>query len=1264
MECTMLRWLLLLVLAPTTKTQQTLTDCPNPWIVNNASCYNFVPSTDMTYQEASIACLQSYSTLVSVNSADEHRFLQNWLNKHDSLRRDWFTSGYRDLTGRLLWESDGSAILTDYFPSPSDRNKTVVDPVTKIEYNQIVYRFFRGAQNEYSWAWSRLMKTSPFICELSLQDSWKLYQQKRDFSYGANTTDPNLLEIGPNITYQSPDTIFFETSGHMTTVVLDCQATGYPTPSYRWFRKSASQTNIQWLTSDLGSRYTVTNGRLTITNPDPNVDVSVYTCEASNKLGKVISNPVEVLHGFIDQFSNVPPSAIVATMYMGKEIVCQPPNHNTDLAYQWYKNTVFNFIRPELNAQYFLSRNGRLYISEVQAADHDMYYCAIFMAPKTGQVLANSQAPSRNSMGIQLDVIGENANTYGPDIQDKFPQYFPSVPMVGDKIDVECLAYGRLPLYYSWVRNDGPMHPGATYSDHNRVLTIPKARLEDTGSYTCVVRGDRNTANRTIVISLLAPPSFPFPLQNQHVDADSKLTWMCNAIGVPRPTYTWYKNGVPLLSSAPDGLTINRNILTINKVNAVKHNGMYECEATNVYASSRSSAQLRALSFRPTFKNRPVPSSKQGAEGGNITIACRPEAAPRPTIRWTKNGLEIGTVSPNGDLVLTFLKKGDAGKYTCVADNVHGQANSSCVLLVQDGVVFSEVPADQVIEQNHTASLQCKASYDKSKTDVTYSWMFNSHLIDLTGTVSDDALHYSMPYVQSQDSGMLYILNAQFRNEGEYTCIVSTVTGSISSKAMIQVKGPPGEPGGVHARVSSGSTVPFGKVQIWWQDGETHYYPVHKYAIEYQTHYDEEDGHKWRLLKADILEPDVRSTEYKNWLIYEVTEGLSPGTEYRFTVKAGNNQVGYGPPSEIPSIWYKMISAPPVYAPENLRGGGGSVGELHIEWDPLPRSLWGATSINYWLHYRKKDERNPDGKWQTAVNLTSTVFNTVVGQALYYTPYEVKVQAMNELGKGPNSSIAIIYSAEDMPYNVAPKFIQANAVNATAGIVEWEPIPNTREAAKGTIFAYQVNYWLEGDTRCLGKHEDTARFIRFYGDRGSGLIVGMEYALDYCLNLQFLNRAGLGPKTDNYYIGMNFAPPSHYPEYVTVMSHGNESVRLLWRGVSTIWGEEPVIGYKAWYWDAREDIRSAKIAYFQKTSTGVIHKVEKDVIYKVRMLAYSIGGDGKKSQDVFFTLGGQVMFDPSTTEIMNSAPSMQLSSLLTIILMSVILLVQTIKADL
>lgn len=57
-------------------------------------------------------------------------------------------------------------------------------------------------------------------------------------------------------------------------------------------------------------------------------------------------------------------------------------------------------------------------------------------------------------------------------------------------------------MYYSWVREDGPLHPEAFLKDHNRVLVIPRARLEDTGSYKCVVKGDKYTANRTVHLSL------------------------------------------------------------------------------------------------------------------------------------------------------------------------------------------------------------------------------------------------------------------------------------------------------------------------------------------------------------------------------------------------------------------------------------------------------------------------------------------------------------------------------------------------------------------------------------------------------------------------------------------------------------------------------------------------------------------------------------------------------------------------------------------
>ena len=40
-------------------------------------------------------------------------------------------------------------------------------------------------------------------------------------------------------------------------------------------------------------------------------------------------------------------------------------------------------------------------------------------------------------------------------------------------------------------------------------------------------------------------------------------------------------------------------------------------------------------------------------------------------------------------------------------------------------------------------------------------------------------------------------------------------------------------------------------------------------------------------------------------------------------------------------------------------------------------------------------------------------FNTVLAKELYYTPYQVKVQPINDLGRGPNSSIEVVYSSED-----------------------------------------------------------------------------------------------------------------------------------------------------------------------------------------------------------------------------------------------------------
>ncbi|KAK3764141.1 hypothetical protein RRG08_055937, partial [Elysia crispata] len=642
----------------------------------------------------------------------------------------------------------------------------------------------------------------------------------------------------------------------------------------------------------------------------------------------------------------------------------------------------------------------------------------------------------------------------------------------------------------------------------------------------------------------------------------------------------------------------------------------------------------------PTFALTPVISSMQGAVGGNVSIPCQPQAAPRANIRWEKNGREVGTVHANGDLHLTQLTKQSSGRYTCVATNALGEARSSCNLNVQAQSVIRERPVDRTVLVNGSTTLPCKASYDSSKSDVVYSWTFNNHVIDFTGR-NDDSATYSMPNAVTSQDGTLYITSAKYRHEGMYTCHVTSVTGSISAEGYLTVNGPPGEPGGVHARGGNTEKAYQGELELWWQDGQKHGYDVTYYIIEYRSFFDDRDA--WTVWRDDIPygATAIQLDKYRDWRGYVVKGGLSPGSAYHFRVTACNSEIGCGPPSSGPYEYYSMASAPPIYPPDNVGGGGGAEGLLQIKWDPLPRSKWGSQTIAYTMYFRPKKEDERDALWET-VKTDKTYFNKVVGLSNYYLPYTVKVQARNPEGSGPNSTEATVMSAERLP-EAQPIFESAEAINTTAGMVYWIPVPATREEARGAIGGYQINYWQEGP-QCDGggELEAGATSVNIYGDVSEGLLIGLDPGSANCVNLQYYNAAGLGPKTDNYYLEMTNLQPSLYPEYVTVVSQGRESVRLFWRGVSTKASEEPIRGYKAWYWEVTENIRAARVEDFGQTQTGVIHGVEKDTIYRLRMLAYSSGGDGAKSSDVYFTLGGQVSYDPLSSEIRNSSPRHQL----------------------
>ncbi|CAG14336.1 unnamed protein product, partial [Tetraodon nigroviridis] len=69
-------------------------------------------------------------------------------------------------------------------------------------------------------------------------------------------------------------------------------------------------------------------------------------------------------------------------------------------------------------------------------------------------------------------------------------------------------------------------------------------------------------------------PQWVRMINDTQMDSGEKLRWECKAMGRPRPTYRWLRNGLPLMSQS--GIEILNGELTIHKVQQTD-SGMYQC---------------------------------------------------------------------------------------------------------------------------------------------------------------------------------------------------------------------------------------------------------------------------------------------------------------------------------------------------------------------------------------------------------------------------------------------------------------------------------------------------------------------------------------------------------------------------------------------------------------------------------------------------------------------------------------------------------------
>ncbi|XP_059165988.1 contactin-5-like isoform X2 [Physella acuta] len=1065
----------------------TVTGCPHGWVEFTESCYNFIYYPPLQYTEAKRTCRTYGSYLVSINTDQEFNFISEWLKKHEKNRlNQWWTSGVVE-DNSVIWEGGATGNIS--------MSKNWIDSgyTDNFENGNIITLAHSTSFNTFKASTAKPEANLAYICKISRNEVYRLLQQDRDHMYGTNITNPNDVQYGPKIIIQ-PKTVIV--AGTTDNVELECVAVSNPRPSYNWYKVSDTGTT-DMLVSD--SHHIISNGKLFISDPVEALDDGTYYCAASNSLGTVLSEPVQIHFGYLQEFSNVQPSSVTAHMYNGIEIPCSPPLYNPAISINWYKEDGGpNFLRTDLHPHLFVSMNGKLYLSETSAQDAGSYHCFVTLVPMVSQQLASHQPPSRTSLGIGLTIAGGSPSEYGPEIHDDFPVAFPVPSLRGEVLTIECFAYGKLPLYYSWKKDNGPLPNKAVISDHGRVITFPDAQLEDAGNYTCrVERGSSGVAEKSFVLAIQAKPFFTSTLKDQHIDIGSQLTWQCDGMGVPTPVYTWYKNG-QMLSSIEGDLQIVSSTLTIFNADPSQHQGMYQCRATNIHGTAFSTAQLRVLAFKPTFARNPMKPSQMATVGGSVMLECQPEAAPSATITWEKDGLQLAT-SPdgrwvqlsNGNLQIKELQTSDQGSYQCTAVNNLGSDSSSGKLTVVAQIVMSVIPVNTRVDVNATTFLACQASYDSKRKEVVYVWDLNGRPIDY-----DIEPHFTM--ASSGEVSGLYITNAQVYHTGLYGCSAVSVDEVVRVTAYLTVFGPPGECGGVVAEVKGDN------VTLKWVMGPNNMAEISKFHIEYNTVVNTQ----WRVLEKDIPLLGAIDHNRDDRCLYHVI-GLKPGSSYRFRVVAYNR---FGPgPASLPSTIYKIPDSAPVVAVNKIYEGWGPVGTLAIEWEQLNEEDLTGEGIGYKLYYRK-NSTGTESLWSTAEVLGHTnTFSALVGAENYYLAYDVKISAFNNLGHGPNSSVVVIMSQGDMPVGVATN-LNAESYNATAVVLEWTPVPLIREFVRGKVIGYGINYWEDVDGASL----DSANMY-CSEDCGSVIIIGLQPDSYYWFNVQVFTTAGMGTLSEDTY---------------------------------------------------------------------------------------------------------------------------------------------------
>ncbi|XP_062268235.1 neurofascin homolog (chicken) a isoform X4 [Platichthys flesus] len=810
-------------------------------------------------------------------------------------------------------------------------------------------------------------------------------------------------------------------------IIIECEAKGNPVPTFSW-RRNGKFFNIG---KDPRVTMRKRSGTLEIgfrSGGRPEDYEGEYQCFATNDFGVALSNKILLRVSKAPLWPKEVLEPVVVTEGSPLVLTCNPPP-GLPPPFTFWMSSAMNPISQ--NKRVSTGLNGDLYFSNVVAQDaHTDYSCnARFLFTHTIQ--------QKNPFTLKV-LTSRKVSESTPTFLSPSGSESSKIVQRDEQLLLECIAAGLPTPTVKWFKKGGDL-PGhkVKFQNFNKTLKIISVSEEDAGEYVCMANSHLGSIRHSIFVQVKAAPYWLDKPTDMVLAPDENGRLVCRANGNPKPNIQWLINGQLIDSSPPNP---NRQVLgdtILFRSVQMGSSAVYQCNASNQHGYLLSNAFVSVLDMPPRMlgpKNQLI----KVIENNRTFLDCPFFGSPLPELRWFKNGQGSGLdggqyrVYINGTLEIKRARTEDEGTYTCVANSILGTAENQVRLEVKAQTRIIRFPEHQSAIRGSTARFNCKVKSDPS-LPVTVTW-----------TKDDKSLY--LGWRLRKDDESLTIPNVNEGDEGTYACTVKSEIDQDSASARLTVL----EEASLNPSLSS--TLPPDRpdppmdldlsdpaarsVRLTWIPGNDHRSLITEFLVQFEE--DRWEPGRWQNLST--YPGDLNS----------VILQLAPFVNYQFRVIAINS-VGQSQPSR-PSPRYKTSGAAPDVITRGLRGWGSKKDNMEITWEPLLDLERNGPNLQYNVWWRRKDVGE---EWS---NVTTEGSKHIIHNTETYVPYEIKIQAINEFGKGPESNVVIGYSGEDKPTNAITDF-RVSKVDSTKANIHWKSVdPNS---VQGEFKEYKLYYWRE-----------------------------------------------------------------------------------------------------------------------------------------------------------------------------------------------------------